>query len=325
MYCYINKNRNCLTIMEFINNKIYIKTVNEPTKYLSTNTFFSGLLSALNLKFDFFELSDNRALWEEFEIIHTGNNNLFYIKSYNNKYISCEKNGDITLKDDRKNWEIFEIIEERSVDEKTYYLIRSNEHDRYLNTENLRVGFTFMDNQEISICSYFNFEIVNPVINDILFDGNYINNLNEKLNHYEKVRERGKPTSRRIKGLIIDIMRMIIEFNNHRSINTDELFSFTQKIYDILKYNNNKSLDNIYKTTINIDKDKLCLLTNTEKNKIFIKIQKYSREYIVILQGLFETYEQDFEEPSLRKRVMDLITIIIALLSLIISIIALKK
>lgn len=308
--------------MEFSNNKIYIKTLTEPTKYLRSNTFFSNLFSILNINFDFIDLNTTSSLWEEFEIIPVGDNNKFVFRAYNNKYISGNPNGNITLSSNYQSlnsWEVFEII--RNDD---YYLIKSIAHNRYLKTYSEDFRVELMDNQEMNICNYFNFEIVNPIIDNILFNENEINNLNNKLIHYENVKERGKPTSRKIKGLIIDLMKKIIEFNNHyRFINTDELFSFSQKIDDILIYNNNKSLDNIYKNTIGIDKDKLYLLTNAEINNISTKILKYSRKYIVILQDLFETYEQDFEEPSLRKRVTDLITIIISLLSLIIAIISL--
>jgi hypothetical protein len=320
----------------FANNNVYIKTIYNPTTYLRANTFFSFFNNFLDS--EFVDLNTAANLWEEFHLIQVGinpnvNGYKYVIRSYNNKFISANTDGNVKLSNNQLEWEIFEIIEQ-IVGGNTYYLIKSIHHNRYLKVYYQDSRIELMDlNNNIDISNYFIFEISNPIIQNILLQQNTINNIVKNINRYKIIQDRGRPLSRIIKKLIIEVMEKIVEINNpqqfghlQRNIIPDLLEELTYiyiRINMILDYDNYKELRDIYSEILIINIVDIGLLTDNELYNIFEKTIKNSNKYIECLNLLFEKYEQDFEEPLLYKKWIEITTIIVALLSLIIAIISL--
>lgn len=99
--------------MEFIGKEVWIKTYYET--FLRADRYEGNV-----------NLTPNTKEWERFIIEGVDENNKIAFKCYDNRFISVELNGEITLKNEINDWEKFEVTKENR-----YYLIKSH-HGGYL-------------------------------------------------------------------------------------------------------------------------------------------------------------------------------------------------
>lgn len=153
--------------MDFINRTIFIKSL-ACGQYLRADTpsfggpIFDTLCTHIGSKIfgynQYVNLSLNRGEWEEFKMLHIGDDR-FIFKCYNGKYVRVEDKGGIVLNnnidDDFDNDKIFEVTER----ENGYYTIKSVKYDRYFTAYGEDQGIRISDtNKNINNSNLFIFE-----------------------------------------------------------------------------------------------------------------------------------------------------------------------